>query len=102
MFTQEKLTEGQAERLHMLAEECAEVIQAVTKILRHGYDSYHPDQEDISPDKRYTNLHHLRDEIGDLVAVMVLMEKDDVISDIETGVILEKKLKYTYHQNESE
>jgi NTP pyrophosphatase (non-canonical NTP hydrolase) len=36
------LTPAEAERLALLSEECAEVIQAVAKILRHGYDSYHP------------------------------------------------------------
>ena len=36
------LTPAEAERLAMLAEECGEVIQMVGKILRHGYDSYHP------------------------------------------------------------
>ena len=32
-----KLTPAQAERLAILIEECGEVIQAATKILRHGY-----------------------------------------------------------------
>ncbi len=36
------LTPGAAERLAVLAEECGEVIQAVSKIQRHGYDSGHP------------------------------------------------------------
>ena len=30
-----------AERLAVLAEEAGEVVQAVTKILRHGYDRVH-------------------------------------------------------------
>ena len=38
-----KLTPAEDERLAMLAEECAEVIQIVSKIQRHGYDSWHPD-----------------------------------------------------------
>lgn len=37
-----KLTPAEAERLALLAEECGEVIRAIGKILRHGYDSYHP------------------------------------------------------------
>ena len=37
------LTPPQAERLALLAEECGEVVQAVAKILRHGYESFHPD-----------------------------------------------------------
>ena len=35
-----KLTPAEVERLALLAEECAEVIQAVTKILRHGYEGH--------------------------------------------------------------
>jgi hypothetical protein len=37
------LTPAQVERLALLAEECGEVIQIIGKILRHGYDSCHPD-----------------------------------------------------------
>jgi NTP pyrophosphatase (non-canonical NTP hydrolase) len=36
------LTPQQAELLTLLAEECAEVIQAVTKIQRHGLNSRNP------------------------------------------------------------
>lgn len=39
------LTPAEAERLAMLSEECGEVIQIIGKILRHGYDSYHPDDQ---------------------------------------------------------
>lgn len=38
-----QLTPAEAERLALLAEECGEVIQAIGKILRHGYESRHPD-----------------------------------------------------------
>ena len=34
-----KLTEAEQERLVILAEECAEVIQVVAKIQRHGFNS---------------------------------------------------------------
>lgn len=37
-----QLTPAEHERLAILAEECAEVIQVVGKILRHGYESRHP------------------------------------------------------------
>lgn len=37
-----KLTPAEAERLAILAEECAETIQIVGKILRHGYHSWSP------------------------------------------------------------
>ena len=57
-----KLTKAQAERLICLAEELSEAVQAVTKILRHGYDSYDPRQGYGSP----TNRTHLEKELGDV------------------------------------
>jgi hypothetical protein len=56
------LTEAEAERLSLLAEECAEVIQAVTKIQRHGYESYNPDLPDLPTSP--TNRDDLAREIG--------------------------------------
>ncbi len=38
-----QLSPSEAERLAMLAEGCGEVVQAIGKILRHGYESTHPD-----------------------------------------------------------
>jgi hypothetical protein len=37
------LTPAQAERLALLLEELGESQQAIGKILRHGYESHHPD-----------------------------------------------------------
>lgn len=53
------LTAPQAECLSLIAEEAAEVIQAVTKIQRHGLESCHPTG---GPDNR----HALEIELGDL------------------------------------
>lgn len=54
-----KLTPGQAEALAILAEECAEVVQAVGKILRHGLDSQHTHVPGL------TNVVSLEQELGD-------------------------------------
>lgn len=54
-----KLTPAEAERLALLAEECGEVIQAIGKVLRHGYESAHPDG---GP----TNRKALERECGDV------------------------------------
>ena len=54
-----ELTAAEIERLALLAEECGEVIQAVGKILRHGYESTHPDGG-------ATNRELLEEELGDL------------------------------------
>lgn len=63
-----KLTPAEAERLAILAEECGEVLQIVGKILRHGYESKHPDG---GP----TNRELLALELGDLQAIMTLIRQ---------------------------
>ena len=61
-----KLTPAEAERLALLSEECAEVIMAIGKILRHGFESRHPDG---GP----TNRQTLERECGDLRYAVLLM-----------------------------
>ena len=96
------LTPAQAERLAMLAEECGEVIQVVGKILRHGYDSYHPDQQGTPPEYRYTNRKALGNELTDLLAVAASLCRDNVpegsLHDQDRAWI--KKLRYAHHQEE--
>ncbi|UUV43242.1 hypothetical protein RCCWILLIS_70 [Rhodobacter phage RcCWillis] len=57
------LTEAQIERLTFLIEECSEVIQEATKIIRFGFESFHPDDP-----KRLANRHRLMREMADLRA----------------------------------
>lgn len=71
-----KLTPAQAERLALLAEECGEVVQAVGKILRHGYRSHHPQFRDCD------NRETLEEEIGDLTAaVRLLSDAGDIVGE---------------------
>jgi uncharacterized membrane protein YccC len=63
-----QLSEAEAERLAILAEECGEVIQAVGKVLRHGYESNNKGQ---LPE---TNRQALEREIGDLLHNLARME----------------------------
>lgn len=56
------LSEEQAESLALLAEECAEVIVAIQKIMRHGLESCHPNTPS------FTNRNALENEIGDVLA----------------------------------
>ena len=56
------LSPAELERLAILSEEAAEVQKAIGKILRHGYDSYNPD--DIG---RGSNRLQLQEECGDLL-----------------------------------
>lgn len=90
-----KLTPAQAERLAMLAEECGEVIQIVGKILRHGYDSYHP----VNP--RVSNRDLLAKELRDVNAVLMAMGRDELHGYSVQDVIgvWERKLQYTHHQD---
>ncbi len=46
----------------VLSEECGEVVQIIGKTLRHGYDSYNPDDK-----SKRTNLDLIHDEIGDVL-----------------------------------
>ncbi len=90
------LTPAEAERLAMLAEECAEVIQIVSKIQRHGYESWHPDDP-----VKATNRSMLCKEITDIAAVVSAMTD---LGDIETITIVnikdawKRKLRYAHHQ----
>lgn len=100
-----QLTPAQAERLAMLAEECGEVIQAVGKILRHGYDNYHPEQEKDPPELRYTNRQMLHDEVTDLVAVVSILEGNKDLPAISEENMLQssiRKLTFAHHQKDKE
>jgi hypothetical protein len=94
-----RLTPAEAERLAMLAEEAGEVVQAVTKILRHGYESYHP------TDPGMNNRSILRAEIADLRAVWELMfEAGDVekLHSLMIDTAKSRKLRFSHHQGAEE
>jgi len=88
-----QLTPAQAERLAMLAEECAEVIYVIGKILRHGYGSHHPDRPHVS------NRALLRHELTDLRAVMELMKLDiDPGEEMQVQIALRRMMRFAHHQ----
>lgn len=60
------LTPAEVERLDLVIEEAAEVIQAATKVLRYGWTSTHPSCE------RTNNKTPLMKELGDLRAIVQL------------------------------
>jgi NTP pyrophosphatase (non-canonical NTP hydrolase) len=72
--------------LQILQEECAEVIQATSKIFRFGFESNHPD----TPDK--SNTDHLEEELGDVLAMIELLDSHKVIS--YSNVIQFKQRKF--------
>ena len=65
------------EVMDILQEECAEVIQAVSKISRFGIDNF-------KPGKAKTNREHLEEEAGDLLCMIQLM--------MEHGLLEESKV----------
>lgn len=72
-----KLSPAELERLAILAEEASEVIKVVNKIIRHGWDSTHPDPTRYSGQN---NRQRLENEIGDLQCILVRMMDDKDIS----------------------
>lgn len=93
-----QLTPAELERLALLSEELGEAQQAIGKIMRHGYRSFHPDRPE-GP----TNRDTLERELGDVLAAMILL---GLAGDIDTSrarlVHAQEKLKrvrqYTHHQ----
>lgn len=72
------------EVMNILSEECAEVIQAVSKCHRFGLDN-------LKPGKPLTNAQHLEGEIGDLLAMVDLLKLKGIVTD--TGLELAKQAK---------
>lgn len=87
------LTAKEAELLALLAEECGEVIQAVGKVLRHGFESRHPDG---GP----TNREALASEIGHTRAATFLLFDSGISQNRVTKASNEKLTKveaYLHH-----
>lgn len=59
-----ELTPAETERLAILAEECAEVVHIVGKILRHGYESGPPDEDIDNRELLESELGHVQFIIG--------------------------------------
>lgn len=82
------------EALDLMQEECAEIIQIISKIRRFGYDSYHP----ADPDKK-SNRDLFHDEIGDFQLLYRLLEDAGLIDWEKINLRQQEKLpklrKYT-------
>lgn len=62
-----------SEVMDILQEECAEVIQAVSKISRFGLDN-------SKPGTHKTNRQHLEEELGDMLAMIDILHSMDIVS----------------------
>lgn len=71
--------------LDILQEEAAEVIQAVSKVRRFGWDN--------SFEGKPTNRISLAEEIGDLEALIQLLKDTGEVSTLGVGVFKEAKLE---------
>lgn len=74
------------EILNILQEECAEVIQAVSKCNRFGLDNY-------KPGKPKTNRQHLAEELGDLQAMIKLVQDAYIVSETDVNVASDAKIE---------
>jgi len=77
------MNEQTMETLRILQEECAEVIQAISKVFRFGLHATHPD----TPNQ--TNLYRLQEELGDILAMIELLDKQGVV---DSNILLQCKL----------
>jgi NTP pyrophosphatase (non-canonical NTP hydrolase) len=95
------LTPAEAERLAILAEEMGEAMQIVGKILRHGYDSYNP-----FDDNKITNRQLLEKELGDVsyATQMLCVQGDITRSNIMRNHCnkIDAIKPYLHHQPEQE
>lgn len=96
-----RLTPAQAERLSILVEECAEVIQIIGKIGRHGYST-----TDGNTGIVYDNRALLEMEVGHLRNILACM---DARGDIDEEKVLEAAIakantwrRYLHHQNDED
>jgi len=93
-----ELTSAETERLALLAEEMGECIQVIGKILRHGYESHNPLDEDSLHNRAY-----LEKEIGDVELIIFLMaEANDINRNAADRSRIEKGNKigrWLHHQD---
>jgi len=91
------MTPQQREILLIAQEECAEVTQAISKIFRFGIDAEYLER---------TNRQRLEDEVGDLLCMIDLMKKFDLINDEKVDLAKSKKLvklkQWSNIQNDSQ
>lgn len=92
------LSPEEQERLALLMEELGESVQAVGKIFRHGYESFHPYGY-----KPGSNRRHLEAELGDVDAAKALLFAAGDLNKQVVGVSRANKLKrvgaYLHHQS---
>jgi NTP pyrophosphatase (non-canonical NTP hydrolase) len=80
------LTKAEEEMLQLMEEECAELIQAVSKIKRHGRDSNFFG----NPKKNMENLH---EEAADVVACLGILSHNGLLDSQKVNEVARLKLE---------
>jgi NTP pyrophosphatase (non-canonical NTP hydrolase) len=74
----------QKEIMLIAQEECAEVVQAISKCFRFGFNEKHPDQE-------MTNQQRLEEEVGDLLCMIQLMMDNRIVDKLSVDFAIDAK-----------
>lgn len=78
------ITEKQNEIMDISQEECAEVIQAISKIRRFGLLTEHDGE---------TNKDHLEEEVGDLMCMLNLLDEFGLVDWTKVSLHAQNKRK---------
>lgn len=81
-----KISAGEKEILNITLEECAEVVQCISKIFRFGWDSSNPKNPE------YTNRMHLTEEVGDLLCMLNLMILTNMVDKPDIDIAMGNKV----------
>ena len=75
-----QLTEHEKELFYITQEECAVVIQMISKILRFGFN------------EEFKNRERLAEELGDLLACVTLLYASGIVDKNEVELAIENKI----------
>jgi NTP pyrophosphatase (non-canonical NTP hydrolase) len=81
-----RLSPRDAELLAWLAEECGEVVQAIGKVLRHGWDGRDPTRDGSN-----TNRRNLEKELGDVARAVITLADVGGVDDTRIKALSAKK-----------
>lgn len=78
------MNDQEHEILSITQEECAEVVQAISKAFRFGLDTVW---------KGETNREHLEEELGDVMAMIHLLELSNIVNEENVMKSAERKME---------
>jgi NTP pyrophosphatase (non-canonical NTP hydrolase) len=78
------MNEKEKEIMLIAQEECAEVVQAISKCFRFGFSEKHPNEE-------MTNKQRLEEEVGDLLCMIQLMMDNRIVDKLSVDFAIDAK-----------